>query len=370
MGRVAKYKKVKKFDRLHSSGEYVWGSMDGIRPKKKKRSQTAEKLHQQKLKRKKNRILYDNGDGKDGGFDLPPQGKDEFNLTDLKVKKMKRRKLDEDLISTPSLSSSSSSSKDSANFANNTTTTTTDVLESKVKVGNKMVTCTIPQNDKEERRIAKILNIDTKSGLTMTKGSSSDIKKKIEGRRDGESMRAFNRRLKEETKLALAQDFKDRASNKKNKNQHDIQIVGDDSAHMSKKDRRKEFMKNKKKLKKRKNGTYDESMEDNRMYDNDNDDNNNATQSDFITGENAYAMTTAKPSFLEQVEAPPTFNRLPRGAEKKSKMKIRGEKDDGKKMDEKSIKAEQNAMEVMRKKVQVQYALLKAKRRKEGNFHL
>jgi hypothetical protein len=40
-------------------------------------------------------------------------------------------------------------------------------------------------------------------------------------------------------------------------------------------------------------------------------------------------------------------------------------------MDEKKIKAEQNTMEIMRRKVQAQYAILKAKRKQENSsFHL
>jgi len=39
-------------------------------------------------------------------------------------------------------------------------------------------------------------------------------------------------------------------------------------------------------------------------------------------------------------------------------------------MDPTKIKAEQRAMEKMRLKVQAQYALIKARRKREGDFHL
>ena len=39
-------------------------------------------------------------------------------------------------------------------------------------------------------------------------------------------------------------------------------------------------------------------------------------------------------------------------------------------MDEKAIKAEQDAMEAMRRKILAQYSIIKAKRRQEGSFHL
>ena len=48
---------------------------------------------------------------------------------------------------------------------------------------------------------------------------------------------------------------------------------------------------------------------------------------------------------------------------------VKGDKKPG--LDEEKIEAEQNAMEIMRRKVQAQYALMKAKRKQEGgNFHL
>ena len=43
MGRVAKYKKVKSFDRAHSGGEYVWGKNDGRQTKKKRSKQATTK---------------------------------------------------------------------------------------------------------------------------------------------------------------------------------------------------------------------------------------------------------------------------------------------------------------------------------------
>ena len=88
MGRVAKYKKVKAFDRKHSGGEYVWGENDG-RPKKKKRSKTAEKLKQIKLKRRRDGDIDPFNCGV-GGYDLPPQEKDDFDLSDMKVKRVKK----------------------------------------------------------------------------------------------------------------------------------------------------------------------------------------------------------------------------------------------------------------------------------------
>mmetsp|Transcript_24075 Transcript_24075/g.29650 ORF Transcript_24075/g.29650 Transcript_24075/m.29650 type:complete len:356 (-) Transcript_24075:2169-3236(-) len=354
MGRVAKYKKIKAFDRNNSGGEYVWGSMDARTLKKKKRSKTAERLHEKKLKRKQTK---NNDRIEDGGFDLPSQHKDDFNLSDFKVKKEKRRRLDDDLIV-------------SSRGLTSTLTPTQSVLEQKpsalitndkVKIGNNVVTCSIPQNDREERSIAKMLNIDIKTGNVIKQKNSSvatNGRKMIQGRKEGESMRSFNKRLKEETQMALAEDFK-KSSRKNTNNQPGKEECAD------KAERRKEFMK-KKKLKKKgasiaySHQVYDQDIQRDKIK--------HARNELEIYQEDETEASV--PSFLDQVEQPPIFNLLPRGAQKKAKLKNRGKDDNHcKNMDEKLIKAEQNAMEIMRRKVQAQYALIKAQRRKEGSFH-
>jgi len=316
MGRVARYKKTKSFDKEHRGGEYVWGSMSST--KKKKRSLTAERHYKKKSKRK--------GFIEDGGFDLPP-GKDDFDLADLVVKKQKKRKLDHDLNMPSSQIETAGNSQPS-----------TKVTSERVKIGNKIVPCAIPQNDQEERRMVRSLNIDKRTGK-----SSTDLRKEssIEGRRKGESMNAFNRRLKEETDMALANDHKNKRA----------QDVTDDREQISKSQRRKEFLK-----KKKKKQTSD-SQDGFRSFSKD------WTDEGLMVSE----QVVTRPSFLEQAEQPPTFKQLPRGA----KAKVVVKKDpDGKSLDEVKIKAEQNAMEVMRRKVQAQYAKIKAKRREEGKFHL
>ncbi len=304
MGRVARYKKTKSFDKQHRGGEYVWGSMSSTM--KRKRSITAERHHKKKSKRK--------GFIEDEGFDLPP-GKDDFDLADLEVKKQKKRKLDDDL-----------------HTLSNDIKPSTKVTSERVKIGNKVVSCAIPQNDQEEREMVRSLNIDKKTGK-----SSTDLRKQrtIEGRRKGESMNAFNKRLKEETEMALANDHR----NKK------AQDFTDNPEQVSKSQRRKEFLK-KKKMKKRPVSSFQDSTDD-----------------VLISSE----QIATHVSFLEQAEQPPTFKQLPRGAKAKSVVK---KDSDGKSLDEAKIKAEQNAMEAMRRKVQTQYAKIKAKRREEGKFHL
>jgi hypothetical protein len=120
-----------------------------------------------------------------------------------------------------------------------------------------------------------------------------------------------------------------------------------------KRQRKKEFLNNKKKLKaKSQQGSVedygcrgDESLE----------------PDGFVTGEQAVARVMLG----DQVERPPVFHQLPRGATLKAKMTTKSSKNKNA-----SIAAEQQAMENMRRKVQAQYALMKAKRRQAGDFHL
>lgn len=350
MGRVARYKKVKSFEKQYTGDEYVWGS--NVSAKTKKRSLTAQIHHRRKLKRK--------GYHEDGGRDLPP-GKDDFDLSDLVVKREKKRKLDEGLVPIKHATVVPSSSS-------STTTTPLEgplkpravVKNEKIKIGNTVVQCNIPSDDREEMRAAKILKIDPKTGKSTSKQNAREMS--IEGRRKGESMAAFHRRLKEETVNALADNYKK-------------QREPQDEEQMEKRQRKKEYAKMRKLKKKGKlvagRGSLDDDDDDFDLIRRAND----ADYSDgFITGEQAAAQI----SFLEQAEEPPVFQQLPRGAVNKSKLRMSSSKSSGNKgsktmhmMDENKIKAEQNAMEIMRRKVQAQYAIMKAKRKQEGaSFHL
>jgi hypothetical protein len=333
MGRVSKYKKVKKFDKEHKGGEYVWGTQ--VSTKKKKRSLTAEKYRQKKMKREHFK------DG--GGFDVPHE-KDDFDINDFVVEKDEKRRLDDGLVTPkhqtvlPSVPAEEGDIKPSAIVKN-------DV----VKIGNRTVQCTIPMNDRDEKKAAKMLQLDPKTGVSMSKKKHArEIN--IEGRRQGESMTAFRGRLKEETKKALAENYK------KEKEPEE------DEERLAKIQRKKEYAKLRKLKKKGKGRIVVSNDSDDELPVRDGYDNND----NFVTGEQAV-------SFLERAERPPTFDRLPRGAHKKLKLTIKGVNDDtGGKMDEGKIKAEQNSMEIMRRKVQAQYALLKAKRKQQGgaSFHL
>ena len=119
-----------------------------------------------------------------------------------------------------------------------------------------------------------------------------------------------------------------------------------------KRQRKKEFL-NKKKKRKFKHEHDDDDSDDEIVQRNE-----SSANDGFITGEQAVART----ALGDQVERPPVFLQLPRGAKAKP-IKSKTNKDV-------SEEAEQIAMENMRRKVQAQYAIVKAKRRKAGDFHL
>ena len=308
MGRVARYKKVKSFDpyskqnggRINLEQVGVWGlGSDGR--KSKKRSKTSEKLRALKRKKKHREAAE-----KVGGFDLPPEDGDDFDLNDL-VGSVRKEKLqagdDED--------------------------------QSKAKSAQKAAQEAI----REEKRIARLLRLDEKRAEEKKK----EFEKKLE-RKKGETMKDFRARARLETTL----QFK--------KNHHEL--VTNPERH----EKKREFMKNKRKRRKGSNKFLDETSND-----------EPDTQSDddgFVSGEAAVAAVALAhksdtPVFGEQVERPPTFRQLPRGAKAKEEpphniLKMA--------MKEEDVAAEQDAMEKMRRKVQAQYAMVRKKR--QGGFHL
>ena len=327
MGRLSKYKKVKSSVKTRGgvNVEFEWGTNSNRKPKK--RSITATKFQKIKLKRR-------GGDNGTNGFDLPLE-KDDFDMNDL-TGSLKKEKGLVDILQNNNNSSAIGVPKppngveETSNLGEPTA-----VVNNEAYIGGKHVSCSIPSTTKEERKIARLLNIDVKSGETMTKGTSSHDKK-LEGRREGESMNAFSKRLKEETKLAL---------------QNDLQKGGFANANPNKRLRKKDFLKNKKMKKK---GQMQVEVTDERD-----------SRDDEIITEEVHHV-----GLPEQVTAPPVFKHLPRGAHKilKTERKKVGELGGDRQrtsMDAKKISSEQIAMEAIRKNVQARYAVLKEKRMKE-----
>jgi hypothetical protein len=137
-----------------------------------------------------------------------------------------------------------------------------------------------------------------------------------------------------------------------------------DEHNPEKRKRKKEFLTNKKKNKKGKKssayvGQDDEDSDDQSVEGGDD---------KFITGEQAVAARARDTvRFGEQALRPPVFRTAPRGAPKRAEMKSQVS---DKRMNEEDVSAEQKSMELMRRKVQAQYRLIKLKRKNTGDFHL
>lgn len=335
MGRVAKYKKTKSFDRNGSGGgDYVWGTGTFFSERKSKKRSLVARAHQKKKQesRKKRNWAGDND-----GFDIPPSGKDDFDLSDLKV--FKKQRLDENVLlsntSPPVVRKSNLSSEDQKNLDKPKAT----IIKPEVRIGDQTLSYTIPDNDEEEMHVAQSLNLD-KSGKSINDRKAAG--KPLQGRKAGESMNAFRRRMKAETRMALIEDHKQsREASKDNE---------DGQPKTEKVQRKKSFLAMKKKKQRGKvpSTALSQAQED------------EVGEHHIITGEAS--------SFLDRADAPPVFDRcLPRGATLKPSIK---HTEKTLPMTDEQVLSQQNEMESVRRKVQATYALMKAKRRKENDFHL
>mmetsp|Transcript_6437 Transcript_6437/g.7410 ORF Transcript_6437/g.7410 Transcript_6437/m.7410 type:complete len:347 (+) Transcript_6437:45-1085(+) len=346
MGRVAKYKKVKSFDPYSkkNGGKVdlptvgIWGLGDDGR-KIKKRSQKAERMRAKKNKDIKRSTKNRGND--DGGFDAPPTEADEFDMTDLMGSVKKQNLETNDILGVAA--SASASSK--INTTNNKNTSTDEVYDKVVlSTGN---VANIPKTDRDETKVTRLLRLDKQE-----EQKSEREKQVSQARMEGESKRAYSKRTKAETRLIIKQSMV-------TKNHEKLQ-------------RKKDFMNNKKKNKKRKGGTYssfhgDVGDGDGNNYDESN--NNNRYNKDVKSFKEDIVQ------FGEQAERPPVFRNVPRGVVKsqvnkttkaQTTMKVRQSKG----MSDDQVELEKKNMEVMRRRVQAQYAAIKSRRKNEGDFHL
>jgi Txe/YoeB family toxin of Txe-Axe toxin-antitoxin module len=310
MGRLARYKKVKDCDpfskknggRVRLDTADVWGLGDSGR-KPKKRSKTSEKLRARK-KRKRTTEFED-------GFDVPPGRGDDFDLADLvgSLKKEEPVRLPTAVLAATPVSSTASAP-------------------------------THLEKTDEEVQESKLLKVDK-----QIQKKPADVVPEM-GRMEGETKKAYHRRVKAETRQIIKEQ---RISNR----------------NPEKKQRKKEFLNNKKKKKKNNRGDPNNPTHDSE----DESDNQRLTLSNdsFVTGEQALAARALETAvkFGEQAERPPSFRQLPRGASKKSQTQS-----STRLVSSTQIAAEQEAMEMVRRKVQAQYAAIKYKRRLDGDFHL
>jgi len=341
MGRVAKYKKVKSFDPYSkkNGGKVdlptvgIWGLGDNGR-NKKKRSQKAERMRAKKnkdIKRSKNR------DNDDGGFDVPPTEADEFDMADLmgSVKKQKLESNDTLGVST------TTSSK--INTTNNKNTSTDEVYDKVVlSTGN---VANIPKTDRDEKKVTRLLRLDKQE-----EQKSEREKQVSQARMEGESKRAYSKRTKAETRQIIKQSMV-------TKNHEKLQ-------------RKKDFMNNKKKNKKGKGGTYSSFNGNGGGGDGNYDESNNNNR--YNNDVKSFKEDIVQ--FGEQAERPPVFRNVPRGVKSqinrttKAQTTIIVRKSQG--MSDAQVELERKNMEIMRRRVQAQYAAIKSKRKNEGDFHL
>ena len=348
MGRVARYKKIKACDPFSSKNSGrgkgavgdadtvgVWGLGENGR-KAKKRSRTAQKL---RTLRKKNPL------GAVTEFDAAPtQLEDDFDLSDL-VGSLKREKSqDEDVSSqkpyivvpkaTVAINKTSAESSAAPTTASNLDATAADALV-------------------VEKEQAKLLH------RAQQQVASKLAEPKFDDRRPGESKRAYNRRVQLETRQIIQKE-----------RQMDLNPL--------KRQRKKEFLNSKKK--KRNQSSRGAFLDENALEDEDNNDSRilqPGVENKLWTGEQAVAerARATQVHFGEQAERPPVFHQLPRGA-KKSKGNVTttttttGKRPGSTLQREEDIEAERQAMDLMRRKVQAQYAAIKAKRKQAGDFHL
>jgi hypothetical protein len=375
MGRVARYKKVKSIDPFAKNGSWKSDIGDCATLKRvRRKSKTALKMKEQKTNKlqrrgKKRKDDVDdvvvgkrgggsNGWGDDEGYDLPPEGGDDFDMNDImgSVKKQKRNKsisllLEDD--AKKKISSPVSSYTKVSSSANNGNVT-------KKKKNNKVLPSEAKTNVSKKKQDN---NLPYDGTMPITAKTST-------------------------REIIASCSSNSITSRKQNRSNNNI----DDGTNM-KQEKRKAFFEKKKMKKKHKRGGIDDSDDDN---DNNNSNyhvNNGSPSNDIektteinkkvAVKQQNYSDTIAARSvaFNVQVERPPTFTMLPRGANKlaknqQTKMSVRrdrggegGGDDNGCDTEEtvttaQRIQKEKQDMEAMRERVMRQYAILRESRRK------
>ena len=378
MGRVARYKKVKKslskatpngaerisinnngkdskgsidyFDRVG-----VWGLGDSGR-KPKKRS-----LASLKLRAQRNKKLPDIKET----YDLGCAEGDDFDMKDL-VGSLKKELQPAEVAEFTSTIHTLTSTTSSLNPAQNLPT---DTISSVPSTRNELSTpsqaLTFTENSSTVISTMESKLIATEDEKLHKKFEAQVVPKKStivksDGRMVGESKNAYSKRVKQETRQI-------------------IQRANQQAHNPEKRLKKKEFLTLKKKngtSKKRKNKFVNNDDNDDAFQLDDDNDYNNIGKSDrLLTGEQAVAARerATRVQFGEQAERPPNFTQLPRGAidlknKKKQKMSLSSSSTSFK--TQQDIDTEAFAMDLIRKKVQAQYAEIKARRRNNGDFHL
>jgi len=370
MGRVSRYKKVKSIDPFAKNGSWKSDVGDCATLRRvKRKSKTALKLKEQKNAKFQRRARGKNKDnggrktggsngwGDDDGYDLPPEGEDEFDMRDLlgSVKKQTHK--------------------------------VNPLLEMKSEAKVATVSSSV-----EEKWTRKVEKVDLRGVVTPSTGNSdnSNSQSSKNGKKNGGGNKTNSKGDGSLTITAKTptREIIEACNNPKSKKQT-MNDTSSSSSGLSKQEKRKAFF-DKKKSKKRKRG--------NGMLDDDDDDdysNQQATlqslhsqptttldtqqkqsrpKKHLVKQQNYSDTLIARTAIDDQVERPPTFTSLPRGANKLSKNKKAKHsntnnasvKKEGDVEKAERIRKEQMALEAMRKKVMMQYAALRESRRGGG----
>jgi len=364
MGRLSRYKKIKSIDPFAKNGSWKSDIGDSTTLRRvKKKSKTSLKLKEEKMKRAQGRNRGRknkddaaskktggcNGQGEDDGYDLPPDGEDEFDMNDLmgSLKKQKRK-------SNPLLDTTSASKMKTVTPSGGDLTVDTD-RRGAGAASNVNTTDDNAQSTKNQKNNPNSNNANTKLDGTLTITAKTPTREIIAAHKNPQTKKQTN----------------DKTS----------------SDGLTKQEKKKAFLKNKK-LKKRKRGkgTFDNDDEDeyvnqqalqalhSQSHSPPTNQNQTKTKQNATKQQNFTHTMVARSVMDVQVERPPTFTTLPRGAHKLAKnQKVKNnsssahgsiEEDDNAKA--KRIRKEQLAMDAMREKVMKQYAILRESRRSGG----
>lgn len=349
MGRVARYKKVKSIDPFAKNN--TWTSDQGDKSslrRVKRKSKTALRLKEQKLRQRKGKKgAGSNGWGCDDGYDLPPEGGDEFDMADLmgSVKKQVVRSNDS-LMEPQMLASSMPSVTPSSSMSHH------QVQQTKKK-----------SKGSEEKDAKK---------TAAKKGGKQQQKKHTATTLDGDLVITH----KTPTNEIIAAHSNPKR--KRSANDNTASTVDGDSGP-TKQERRKAYLQEKKLKKKNRGASNNYNSDDDedvlakhRLQQQQSDITSSSSSKQpkkHITQQQNYSDTIIARSQLDdQVERPPTFSVLPRGAHKLVKNQAKKNKrSGGSDVDnEQRIRKEQQALEAMREKVMRQYSIMREKRRSGG----
>jgi len=357
MGRVARYKKVRSIDPFAKNN--TWSSDQGDRTtlrRVKRKSKTALRLKEQKLRQRKGKHgAGSNGWGHDDGYDLPPEGGDEFDMKDLmgSVKKQTGNAKAMDSLMEPQVLSS--------------------CMPTVTPSGHRQV---------QQGKKSKVNDSSNNKAAAAKKGGKQQQKHPAATTPDGDLVITH----KTPTREIIAAH-----SNPKRKRSNAATTTSTANGEVgpTKQERRKAYLQEKKK--KKKGG----ASNNNNTYNSDDDDDNvlathrlQQHQSDTTTSSSSttkqpkkhisqqqnYSDTIVARSIMDdQVERPPIFSVLPRGAHKLSKNQTKknknmmdGSSSGGDVDKEQRIRKEQQALEAMREKVMRQYSIMREKRRSGG----